>query len=160
MKISTHEKKMLCEKYFDMVYRLCLMRVKDVHICEDITQDVFLKFLKTDREFESEEHIKAWLIKVAVNASKSFFTSSWFKKSEPLREDIVFTSYESQDLYSKVKLLSKKHRTVIHLFYYEDMSIKDIALVLKRKESTVKSDLFRARKELKKLLGGKENYEF
>ena len=153
-------KRQATEKYFDMVYRLAMARTKDKTIAEDVCQDVFLRFLKSDKIFESEEHIKAWLIKVTVNCSKGVFTSSWFKKTVPLSQELTFTNPEMSDLFDQVKKLPKKYSTVIHLFYYEDMSVSEISSLLNIKESTVKSHLFRGRNLLKKLLGGRNDYEF
>lgn len=153
-------KETIIQKYFDMIYRLALMRAKDREIAEDVCQDVFLRYIKTDKVFQSEEHIKAWLIRVCINCTKSVFMSSWFKKTAPLSGDLVFSSPEYSDLHDKVMKLPPKYATVIHLFYYEDMSVADIANLLKQKESTVKSHLFRGRNQLKELLGGRYDYEF
>lgn len=153
-------KREMTEKYFDMVYRLALARTKDKDTADDVCQEVFLRYIKTDRNFDSEEHIKAWLIRVTVNCSKSVFLSSWFKKTVPLSEELTFTTPEKSDLFDQVSKLPSKYATVIHLHYYEDMSVAEIAKLLKMKESTVKSHLFRGRKELKNLLGGRFDYEF
>ncbi len=150
----------IIEKYFDTVYRLALARCKSPSMADDIVQDVFLKYIKSHKTFESEEHIKAWLIRVTVNCSKSAFTSSWFQKTVPLSEELEFETAEQQDVYSSVMKLPLKYRTVIHLFYYEDLSVKQIAEDLNMKESTVKSDLHRGREMLRNLLGGRQDYEF
>ncbi len=152
-------KREMTEKYFDMVYRLALMRTKDKYFAEDVCQDVFFKYIKSDKKFETEEHTKAWLIRVTINASKSLLTSSWHKKTVSLSEDIVFNSPEKSDLFQQVKKLSPKYATIIHLHYYEDLSITQIARLLGMKESTVKSHLFRGRQKLKILLGGRYDYE-
>lgn len=156
-------KRQMTEKYFDMVYRLSYSGTKDKNHAEDVCQEVFYKFLKTDKAFESEEHIKSWLIRVTVNQCKSLFLSSWFKKTVPISEkesELVFTTPEKNDLYHVIKKLPQKYATVIHLFYYEDLSIAKIAQILGEKESTVKSHLHRARNMLKELLGGRYDYEF
>lgn len=153
-------KREITEKYFDMVYRLALTRTKDKSTADDVCQEVFLRYIKSDKTFESEEHIKAWLIRVTVNCSKSVFTNSWFKKTVPLSEELTFTNPETTDLIDQVRKLPQKYSTVIHLHYYEDMSIAEIAGLLKMKESTVKSHLFRGRQELKNLLGRRCDYEF
>ena len=112
-------------------------------------------------DFQSEEHIKAWLIRVTLNCSKSIFTTSWHKKTVPLseREDMpVFDTNEKSDVYYAVAELPQKYRAVIHLFYYEDMSVEQISKYLKANPSTVKSQLSRGRKMLgEKLKGG---YDF
>ncbi len=157
--LSDAYKREMTEKYFDMVFRLALMRTKDKYFAEDVCQDVFFKYLKSNKEFETEEHIKAWLIRVTINASKSLLTSSWHKKTVALTEDIAFSSPEKSDLFDQVKKLPVKYATIIHLHYYEDMSITQISKLLSMKESTVKSHLFRGRQKLKTLLGGRYDYE-
>ena len=145
-------KQRITELYFDKVYRLALSRTGSRSHADDVVQEVFIRFLKTDTVFESEEHAKAWLIKVTVNCSKNVFSSSWFKRTVPLSEEITFNDSYSGDVYLTVSKLPQKYRTVIHLFYYEDMSIKQIADILGTKETTVKSQLHRAREMLKPML--------
>ena len=111
-------------------------------------------------KYYSEEHIKAWLIRVTINCSKSTFTNSWVKKTVPLTDDITFEIPEQEDVYYAVAKLPKKYRAVIHLFYYEDLSIKEIADYLSTKESTVKSQLHRGREMLKQILGRGSEFEF
>ena len=142
----------IIEKYFDMVYHLALSQTKDKNHADDVVQEVFLRFVKTDKPFNDEEHAKAWLIRVTINCSKNVFNNSWFKKTEPLSEDIVFETKEESDVYYAVAELPVKYRTVIHLFYYEDLSVSQIAEYLKIKQSTVKSQLHRGRELLKSKL--------
>ena len=145
-------------KYFDMVYKLALSQTKNQTFAEDVTQDVFVRFIQNKDKFESEEHIKAWLIRVTINCSKSVFMSSWFKKTVPLEEDLTFDSPEKSDVYFAVQDLPLKYRTVIRLFYYEDMNVREIAESIDVKESTVKSHLHRGRMLLKNKLKG--DYDF
>lgn len=157
--LTAEYKNELITEYFDMVYRLAYSQTKDKEHAEDVTQEVFLRFIKNEKPFESKEHIKAWLIRVTVNCSKSVFTASWYKKTVPLTEDIPFETKEQSDLYSVVSELPQKYRTVIHLFYYEDLSVAQIARYLNSNESTVKSHLHRGRELLKsKLKGGYEDF--
>jgi len=143
---------------FDMVYRLALSQTKSIANAEDVTQEVFLRFVENRRKLKSSEHIKAWLIRVTINCSKSVFNSSWFRKTVPLDNEIAFDTPEKSEVYYAVQSLPTKYRTVIHLFYYEDMSVKEIADCLNMKDSTVKSHLFRGRELLKKELKG--GYDF
>ena len=145
------------EKYFNMVCKLALSQTKDRHAADDVAQNVFMRFLKTDTQFETEEHIKAWLIRVTINCSKSLFLSAWAKKTVPLTEEIPFDSPEKSDVYYAVHALPQKYRAVIHLFYYEQMSVAEIAKCLDTKESTVKSQLHRGREMLKTMLKGGES---
>ncbi len=145
-------KEQITEKYFDNIYRLALSRTGNKSDAEDVTQEVFVRFLKTDTHFFSEEHAKAWLINVTINCSKNVFLSSHYKKTVPLTEDISFSQPELEELYLVVAKLPLKYRTVIHLFYYEDMSIESISKCLNLKETTVKSQLHRGRELLKTML--------
>lgn len=148
------------EKYFHTVYRLALSRTKNVSDAEDVTQEVFLKLIKNNKPFESDEHLKAWLIRVTINCSISILKSSFRKKTLPLTEEIPFKTKEESDVYYAVAELPLKYRTVIHLFYYEDLPIAKIAEILKTKEPTIKTRLLRARKMLSEKLSifGKEEY--
>jgi len=136
-------KKEAVEKYFNMVYKLALSQTKSIHNAEDVVQNVFLKFLQCKKTFNDREHEKAWLIRVTLNESKSFFTSSWFKKTVPLEEnEITFENEEKSDVYYATLRLTPKYRAVIHLFYYEDMQVKEIADALGERESAIKTRLF------------------
>lgn len=150
----TASREEIIEKYFNMVCKLALSQTKDRHAADDVTQDVFMRFLKTDTEFETDEHVKAWLIRVTINCSKSLFLSAWAKKTVPLTEEIPFDSPEKSEIYYAVHALPQKYRAVIHLFYYERMSVAEIAKHLGTKESTVKSQLHRGREMLKSSLKG------
>lgn len=157
-KKSAEYKKQIVEKYFDMIYHLAVSQVRNKTHADDIVQDVFLKYIQNEKSFESEEHIKAWLIRVTINCSRSLFTSSWFKKTAPLEDEFVFNMEEKSDVFYAVLELPLKYRSVIHLFYYENMSIAEISTVLKIKEATVKSQLSRGRELLRnKLKGGSED---
>ncbi len=147
----------LFRAYGDMVYRLALVRTRSSADAEDVVQEVFLRCLKNKPSFESAEHQKAWLIKVTVNCSKSLLGNAFRRHSVP--EDAageLFSEDETPDstVYDAVMKLPDKYRTAIHLYYYEDYSVKDIASVMRTTESTVKSWLHRARAMLKETLGG------
>ena len=118
-------------------------------------QDVFLRFIKHSEKVTNEEHAKALLIRITINCSKSMLSSSWFKKTEPLSESLSVSQPESDTL-DAVLRLPKKYRTVIHLHYYMGYSIDEIAEILNTKSSTVKSQLHRARKQLKLYFEGAE----
>ena len=150
----------ILEKYADTVYRLAFSRTKSSYDAEDIMQNVFIKFIKCDVNFESDEHIKAWLIRVTINLSKNLLASAWFKRTTTLEDDIVVTLREESEVYRYVLDLPAKYRTVIHLFYYEDMSTASISEILNIKESTVRSQLHRARNMLKNKMKGDECFEF
>lgn len=139
-------------KHKDMVYRLAFTYLKNPYDAEDITQEVFLKYVTMDKTFQSDEHLKSWLITVTMNHCKNLLKSSWFKKTQPLDETIPFEQKKDSNLYHAVMKLSKDYRTAIYLFYYEDYSTKEIASMLGKNESTIRSHLARARKKLKNIL--------
>lgn len=143
-------------KYADMVYRLALVNMKNRQEAEDVFQDVFLRLVENLHKLENEEHIKAWLIRVTINCCKTRFRSAWRKRTAPLEAagDPVQEPYEERgEVYDAVLKLPEKYRNVIHLFYFEDMAIRQISVVLKTRENTVKSLLSRGRTMLKTALG-------
>lgn len=149
----------IIEKYADMVYRLALSRTRDIDSSEEVFQEVFYRLSKNVPDFQNEEHKKAWLIKVTINCSKTLLTNKWKKQAGELPENIPAEEHEIQEVYDAVLKLPKKYRTVIHLFYYEDLPVKDIANILNSNENTVKTWLSRAREKLKTVLKGEFDYE-
>ena len=143
------------EKYSDMVYRLAFARLKSTSDADDILQEVFLRFIKSKDKVNNEEHAKALLIRITINCSKSMLTSSWFKKTEALSENLSVTMPENDTLEAVLKL-PQKYRTVIHLHYYCGFSVEEIGEILNHNPSTVKSQLHRARMKLKNELKGVE----
>lgn len=142
----------IADKYIDTIYRLALSRTKSHSYAEDITQDVFVKLMSANKKFDSEEHLKAWLLRVTINLTKDLFASSWYKKNSELDEDVSYTPEEKSDLYYAVMELPQKYRTVIHLHYYEGYSVDEIAGIINATSGTVKSQLHRARQMIKDLL--------
>ena len=141
------------EFYMPMVYRIAFARLADRSDAEDVTQDVFLRYFRTGLTYESEEHRKAWLIRCAVNCAKNVAGSAW--NNEPMAsccEEQFEKTERRLAVMNAVMKLPEKYRTVIHLFYFEDMSVAQISSAVGAGESTVKSQLSRARKLLKPLL--------
>lgn len=140
-----------------MVYRLSFAQMKNKSDADDVYQEVFFRYIRRMPEFESPEHEKAWFIRVTLNCSKTSLKSFWKTKTVELDEGFEAEPVKPDDLSFALKKLPKKNSAIIHLFYYEDMSIKDIAKVLNLKEGNVGVLLSRSRKMLKKILE-KENY--
>lgn len=138
--------------YSDMVYRLAFARTGTKHDADDIFQEVFLRYVKKKPVFQEEEHRKAWLIRVTINCSNNFWSSLWNKKTQEISDEMLFETEESINLYFELRQLPPKYREVIHLFYYENMSLEEISLSLNRKNSTVRTQLTRARAMLKKFM--------
>lgn len=150
------------EKYSDMVYRLAYARTQNKQDAEDVTQDVFMKYIRAAEHFSDEEHRKAWLLRVTINTSKSLVTSAWARHRagmDHVPEEAYLMEEDKHDVFYVVQKLPEKYRVVIQLFYYEELSIRQIGEVLRKKESTVKSLLKRAREQIKDLLTeGMEGY--
>lgn len=143
--------------YGDMIYRLALVRTRSAADAEDVVQEVFLRCLKNNPSFESAEHQKAWLLKVTVNCTKSLLGSAFRRHAVPedAAGELAADAQEPDStVYDAVLRLPEKYRTAVHLFYYEDYSVKEIASMMRTTESTVKSWLHRARGMLKESLGG------
>lgn len=153
--------------YTPTVYGIAWSRLSDRADAEDVTQDVFVRYFSADITFESEEHRKAWLIRCAINAVNSYARSSHFKRrtrtddidefADIASDDNVERRAEDKELHGEllaaVMKLPPKFRTVVHLFYFEDMSIAQISEVTGERPATVKTHLSRARDRLRKLLG-------
>lgn len=147
--LTSQEVTRLVEEYSDCIYRVSFARVKNVAYAQDIVQEVFLKLITSKPVFENEEHCKAWLIRVAINTTISLLRSPWMRKITLEEKEIRGEMIEECSLYDKILRLSAKERIVIHLYYYEEYSIDDIANILEVKPTTVKTRLHRARKHLK-----------
>jgi len=142
----------------DRLLRTAIAIVGSSAEAEDIVQDVFVTLVEKRPHFESAEHETAWLIRVAVNRCKSRLRSFWWQKTVPLLDIYPAQTNEQQDIIETVFALPSKYRAVIHLYYYEGYSTKEIAEITEQNESTVRQHLTRARRMLKDFLEG-EQYE-
>ena len=148
------------ERYTDMVYRLAFSMMKNKYDADDIHQEVFVQYINHYQTLESEEHKKAWLIRVTINTCKNWWKSAWQRRvcgmleGQEVREsEEAILQWEMRyPIMEQVRNLPQKYKVVIHLFYYEEMSIKEIAEVLELKESNVRARLTRARQKLKEVL--------
>ena len=143
------------QDYSDTVYKIALSQTKDRHDADDVFQEVFLRLITNLNKIQSREHLKAWLIRVTLNCCKTHYRV-WRMRSAELIEDIPYITPEEHDIFYAVLELPQKYKTVIHLFYYEELSVKQIGEILDMKESTVKSQLFRAREMLRDALKGED----
>ena len=141
---------------FAAAFNIC----KNAADADDIVQETFLQYYVAKKEFESEEHIRAWLLRVAINKAKNVNHSFWRQNKVPLEEymeTLAFESPQEETLFETVMKLPEKYRIIIHLFYYEDYSVLEIAKLMKLTQSNVKVRLSRGRKLLKEAL--KEDWE-
>ncbi len=165
LRLKTDE---IIDKYADMVYRIAVNETGNREDAQDIFQEVFLRLVRYRDKIANEEHLKAWLIRVTINCAKKQKGSFWNRKVAPVEESSkeqpdertadAYEAVENADspVLLAVRELPEKYRSVVYLFYYEEMSIAQIGKLLEEKESTVKSRLYRAREILKIRLKGEK----
>ena len=149
----------ILEEYGNSILRWAYSYLHNMSDAEEVLQDTLLRFLKTAPDFENSAHEKAWLLRVAANLSKNRLDYNRVRAADALSD--VLAAQKREDLsfvWEAVKALPVTCREVVHLFYYEGFSTAQIARLLGRKESTVRSDLHRGRIRLRELL--KEAYDF
>lgn len=146
------------ETYSTMIYRLALSRLRNPEDAEDVTQEVFMRYVRNHPPIDSEEHQKAWFIRVTINCSINMATSAYSRHHATLTDEILaITAGEGEipvedDFAIKlIRQLPDKYRQALHLYYYEEMSIAEIATVMGNREGTVKSLLHRGRVKLRGL---------
>jgi RNA polymerase sigma-70 factor (ECF subfamily) len=150
----------LMNMYKNNVYAAAFSICKNASDAEDVVQDTFLQYYMTHKNFDNEQHIRAWLLRVAINKAKNIQSSFWHRNGMPLDdfiETLSFETPETKELFEEVMKLPEKYRVVVHLFYFEDYSIKEIAKILRTTESNIKVRLSRGRVKLKDAL--KEDWE-
>lgn len=145
--------------YGTTVYRLAYAQLRSTADAEDVYQEVFLRYFRKRPQFDSEEHRKAWLLRVTLNRARSFLSSAWRRHTIPLESQISFPEPESRQLDEALAQLRPSDRSLLHLFYFEELSVREMAQLLKRKESTVRTQLTRARNALKTIVKGEDYYE-
>ena len=149
----------LLDCYGNSILRLAYSYLHNLCDAEDVLQETLIKYLQNAPEFHNPAHEKAWLLRVAANVSKNKIEYNRIRETDELNETLA--TEEDEDLsyvWTAVKELPEKYREVIHLFYYEGYPTAQIARILARKESSVRSDLRRGRERLKVIL--KERYDF
>lgn len=149
------------ERYSDTVRRLCMIHLKNYADAEDIFQTVFLKYVLHSAAFESEEHERAWIIRVTVNACKdllkNFYRSHTVSLDEVLEQPAELPP-DNREVLEAVLSLPKKYRVVVYLYYYEEYTAPQIGKILGKNVNTVYTLITRSRQMLKEKLGG-DNYE-
>ena len=145
------------ERYGDTVQRICRLHLKNAADTEDIFQTVFLKYVLSREEFESEEHERAWIIRVAINACKDHLRHLLRGRTIPLEEAGEMAAPVPEDhseVLQAVQSLPKKYRDVVYLFYYEQYTAVEIGKILSKPPNTIYTRLARAKELLKQQLGG------
>lgn len=150
----------LMGRYRDNVFAAAFNVCKNAADADDIVQETFLQYYMEQKEFDNEQHIRAWLLRVAINKAKNVNHSFWRRNKMPLEdymESLAFEAPEDGELFAAVMGLPEKYRVAIHLYYYEDYSVREIAGLLRLTESNAKARLSRGRRMLRIAL--KEGWE-
>lgn len=142
------------QRYLDTVFRVAYNFLKSSADADDVTQNVFLKLLKERKPFESESHVKNWLIRVTINECKNLVRSKWWKTEsfEDYAATLTFDEPHHSDLFFGVMELPKKYRLPIYLHYYEGYTTEEIGQIMKLPKNTVCTRLRRGRELLRKAL--------
>lgn len=152
----------LLDKYSDMVLRIAYTYLKNRADVEDIVQDVFLRIIDKKPSFNDESHEKSWLIRATINMCKNKVNMFWNKNKcsiDDVQEFAVSDKYNTDtSVFQAVMALGEKYRVVVYMYYYEGYSTPEIADVIGKNETTIRSLLHRARNKLKDML--KEDYDF
>ena len=139
-----------------MVYRLAFAKLQNRHDADDIFQEVFLRYIRRAPQFSNREHEKAWFLRTTINCCKNYWASAWQRKttglSEVSEQPVVYDNEDAQLLAEALAKLAPKYRVVLHLYYYEEFSVREISELLKLSQSAVTTRLTRAREKLKEKL--------
>jgi RNA polymerase sigma-70 factor (ECF subfamily) len=158
----------LVEQYGDVLFRTSMLVLKDVQLAEDVVQETFITAYRKIRQYNGEGSLKAWLVAIALNHGRSIMRRAWWKRltlrdmeSEQLSSHHLNPEHQVMDraLMNEIYKLPYPYREVIVLYYYQDMTLHEIAGLLNEREGTVKTRLFRARQRLKKELRGGEWFD-
>ena len=142
----------LARAYAPAIYRLAYARTGSRADAEDIMQEVFVRLLRAGPDFADRAHARAWLLLVAANCANDWFRAPWRRREGPLTDSLPAPEHEDGGVVEAVLALPAKYRTAVHLYYYEELSVAEIAKITGKSESAVKSRLFRARAMLREAL--------
>lgn len=145
----------LYHRYADLIYRICILYLKDRNDAEDALQNTFLKYLDKKPVFHDDSHAKAWFIVTAKNLCRNHL-SYWFNRLRSpgeILENSPSHPGESRETLEAIMTLPEKNREVIFLYYYEGYTTEEIGQILSRNHSTVRTQLVRGRELLKNSLG-------
>ncbi len=144
----------IAQRYMDTVFRVAFSYMKSRADADDITQNVLLKLYRYEGDFDSESHLKHWLIRVTINECKSACRSLW-RRTENIEDyvnSLTMPTPEHSELLEAVMKLPPKYRVAIYLYYYEGYATAEIAELLSVPEATVRTHLARGRAKLKMML--------
>lgn len=156
--LTDNEFEIIVNRYYKLLVNVANKYLRNAFDSEDVVQNTFIKLYRARKEFDSDEHLKNWLIRVTVNNSLDFLKHHNCKKvlidNEYINSlpDTSDAEEKNEDIRECVLSLKTSYKTIIILYYYEKYNLKDIACILKISESNASSRLDRARKKLKKIL--------
>lgn len=153
--LTEQEFQQVAERYLDMAYRLALNWLRSPADAEDAVQNAMLRLWRTDTDFQGEDHIRHWLVRVTVNECKRIALHPWRRRSVPLEEAAHVPTFEDPhqgELFREVMALPEKYRVPLYLYYYEGYPVARIGELLNMKPATVETRLDRARAKLKTML--------
>jgi RNA polymerase sigma-70 factor (ECF subfamily) len=143
----------IIDRHSNMIYRICFVYLKNKYDAEDAFQEIVIKIMERAPHFQSDEHEKAWIIKVSCNHCKNILKSNAYKMHISLNEDIEVKCKFLDNTLEHILKLPLHYRNVLYLYYYEGYTTKEISSLLKRREATIRTWLKRAREMLKKVIG-------
>ena len=150
----------LAERYMDTVFRVAYSYLRCRDDADDVTQDVLIQLYKEDKAFESDAHVKNWLIRVTVNRCKNVLRAPWHKAEDiaDYENSLTFEAPECRELFDAVMSLDRRYRLPVLLYYYEGYRQREIAALLGVPEETVRTRLSRAGDKLKHILSEVPQY--
>ena len=146
-------------EYGDVILRMCFLYLKDYYLAEDAAQETFIKAMRSYDSFQHKSDEKTWLTRIAINCCKSTMRTRWFKmvrtdNSDNIKEyrvNQIEEFLEKESMANAIMKLNENERKLIILYYYQELPVKEIAMIIGKKENTVNQQLRRAREKLKKL---------
>lgn len=148
----------IIDRYQSQVYGLALAKTGCRSDAEDVFQEVFLAYFQSGKVFREEEHRKAWLLRTTLNLCRRVTQSSWRKKTLPLTDSadtpVPFREPEENRVWQALAQLEESYRLPIYLFYFQELSTREIARVLSLRPGAVRMRLSRGREQLRVLLKG------
>jgi RNA polymerase sigma-70 factor (ECF subfamily) len=156
-RVLDNEPEFVVKAYSDMVYGIALSQLKNIPDAEDVFQEVFLTYFRKNKNYNDELHRKAWLIRVTLNCYKRVISYNSKHRNVPLEDCCLSCQFETPEenpIYNRVTSLPEKYKTAIYLYYFEELSAKEIAAILKTSEANIFMRLSRGRAILKEQLKG------
>ncbi len=156
--MDDRELERVVDQFAPSVYRLAYARTGRREDAEDVMQEVFLRLVRKKPEFRDDEHCRAWLLRVAANCAKDLFRCAWRRNTVEMDEELPSPEPEEEGMLAAVLELPESYRIPIHLFYYEELSVAEIAAILGKSEGAVRTRLSRARELLRARMKGEHEY--